>query len=585
MKQKQVKAAPKNAKQTNLKKAAPPKKVAAPVEEEKDEEEEEVVPVKKPANKKAATVQKKVPPSKKVAAPVEEKKKEVVEKKVVAVKKPANKKAAAVQKKVVEVVEEPEEEEVDEEEEEDDEVEEDEEMDAMEDQEEQHEEMEAMEEDGDEQDDDDEAEDDDLEAEAEDDDDEAEEEQDDDEDDDDEGPTEAPIDEEPTIPSKVKSGEIPATVPLNKIVHITKLPKKCKQIDIVEAFAKFGAIDQIHLVVTPTGTVANVAFKTAKAANAATAASRKIKVIDSPVEVTAKKPRKDKEEIDKTDKFGVKESRQRTVYVKYLKLHTTEDQVREHFAGCGEIERCKVVSKSKITFSYVTFTEKESVKSALKLHNSVLNGGTVAVYECKPDKIVPLGQRDQKLIIMLRNKQHLEALEGATLEKIFSKCGQIDHMEVVCGKNILAFIVFKNEQAVEKALELNGKTEEGVELEVEKYDGNKKKTCIHVSNIHPSCTLEDLKNHFSVAGEFKSVILRKGFAIIYFQDTDGYCKSFLLDESYIKKQMIFVEPLSARKQTLLKARMAKLLVANMTNRKRPFQNGTSVFKGKKAKME
>ena len=258
MKQKQVNIAPKNGKQTNLKRPAPPKKVAAPV---KNDEEKAVVAVKKPANKKPAPVQKKVLPPKKVATPVqeEEEAEEVVEKKVIPVKKPANKKAAPVPKKVVEVVEEPEEEEDDEEEvEENDEVEDEEEMEADEEQED--EEVEAMEEgnfcashickfcdsliesriaarlwrlfktfdftiyvDGDEQEDDDE-EDDDEEAEVE--------QEENEEDDEDDGPTEAPIDEEPTIPSKVKTGQIPATVPFNKIVHITKLPKSKLSIQI-----------------------------------------------------------------------------------------------------------------------------------------------------------------------------------------------------------------------------------------------------------------------------------------------------------------------------------------------------------------
>lgn len=577
MKQKQVKTAPKNAKQTNLKKATPPKKVAAPVvEEDDDEEEEEVVAVKKPANKRAAVVQKKVPLPKKLAALVQ-----AEEEKVVAVKKSANKKAAPVQKKVVQVVEEPEEEEDDEEEDEDednddDDVEEEEEVDADEDQED--EEVEAMEEDGDEQDDEaDVEEDDDEEA-----DEEQEENDEDDDDDDDEGPTEAPIDEEPTIPSKVKSGEIPATVPLSRIVHITKLPKKSKKIDIVEAFAKFGAIDQIHLVTTPTGTVANVAFKTPKAAEAAIAVSKKIKVLESPVEVTQKKPRKEGEK----GKFDVNESRDRTVYVKYLALTTTEDEIREHFAACGEIERCKVITKNKVTFAYVTFAKKESMKPVLKLHNSILNGRTIGVYESAPDKIVKLGQRDPKLVVMLKNKQQLEVLEGAILEKIFSKCGQIEQIEVMCRKNILAAIVFKNEKSVEKALKLSGKTEEGIELEVEKYDGERKKTAVHVSNLKYECTEEDLRNHFSACGEIKSVILKRGFAIINFATADGYCKSFMMDETYINKQMIFVEPVSIHKKAIMRNKIAKILHANKGgNRKRPFQNGNSVFKGKKPKLE
>lgn len=227
----------------------------------------------------------------------------------------------------------------------------------------------------------------------------------------------------------------------------------------------------MHLIHAPTGTFCNIAFKTAKAAEAAIAASRKIKVVNSLVDVTAKRLRKPDE------------TRGRTVYVKYLKLNTTEGQVMKHFEACGEIERCRVTAKPNIAFAYVTFTDKESVKEAVKLHNSILNGGTIAVYEHKSEPYIQLGQRDHKLIILLRNKQEFDSLEGARLEKIFSKCGEIDQMEVICGKNVLAFIVFKNEQAVEKALKLSGKTQDGIELEVEKYDGVRKKTSIYVSNL------------------------------------------------------------------------------------------------------
>lgn len=97
--------------------------------------------------------------------------------------------------------------------------------------------------------------------------------------------------------------------------------------------------------------------------------------------------------------------------------------------------------------------------------------------------------------------------------------------------------------------------------------------------------MDDLKNLFSVSGEIKGVVIKRGFALIYFNDSDGYCKSFLLDESYIRNQMIFVEPHSVRKQTIMKSKTAKFLDSKKGNRKRPFPNGNSVFKGKKPKVE
>lgn len=46
-----------------------------------------------------------------------------------------------------------------------------------------------------------------------------------DDDEDDDAPTETAIDQEPTIPSKVKSGLIPDSIPHTRIVHVNKLPK------------------------------------------------------------------------------------------------------------------------------------------------------------------------------------------------------------------------------------------------------------------------------------------------------------------------------------------------------------------------
>lgn len=86
--------------------------------------------------------------------------------------------------------------------------------------------------------------------------------------------------------------------------------------------------------------------------------------------------------------------------------------------------------------------------------------------------------------------------------------------------------------------------------------------------------MEDLQELFSKSGEVTSVILKKGFAIVYFKDSEGYCKSFLLNETVVKNQMIFLEPHSVRKQALYNERKGSkrpLIIQN--DLKQPFRPG------------
>ncbi|XP_073819077.1 modulo [Musca autumnalis] len=387
-------------------------------------------------------------------------------------------------------------------------------------------------------------------------------------------PTECAIEkDEPTIPSKVKVGPVSEDVPLDCIVHVNKLPKKTKLVDIVEIFAEYGSIDTVHIQEGPADCTANIAFKNSKSATSALSADKKT-VNGSSIVVTRKQvsSKKQKKQKEVTSKNG----RERSVYVKFLKRETTEEQLREHFSSCGDIEEVKVVLKNSITFAFVTFTEKDMVQKALKLHNSILNGSTIGVLESSTDSSSQINKRDPSLTIVLKNTQNLESVEGEKLESIFAKCGEIESMDVVCKKNTLAFITFKNEEAVEKAFKLNGKTIKGLSLDIETYNPDKPKTSIFVSNIAKDVTEEDLKEHFLKSGDISAVILKKGFAIIHFKDSDGYCKSFLLNESILKGQMLFLEPHSFRKKTILKTK-------NNNGTKRRSQQSNGVFGSKRSK--
>ncbi|XP_075154561.1 modulo [Haematobia irritans] len=369
--------------------------------------------------------------------------------------------------------------------------------------------------------------------------------------DDQDAPTESCIGkDEPTIPSKVATGPICDDIPYDRILHINKLPKKCKVIDIVEVFAEYGPIDTVHIQEGLVDSTANISFKNANATTLALSANKKL-IKGSPIVVTMKQNNAKK--IKKAnEKASANESRDRSVYVKFLKRGTTEEQLKLHFSSCGDVENVRVIIKNSITYAFVTFSTKEMVADALALHNSVLNGNTIGVFESSVDAAEQMAKRDPTLTVMLRNNQHLEHIEGKKIESIFKKCGEIESMDVICRKNCLAFITFKSPSAVEKAFELNGKTVEDIALEVVAYNPEKPKTSIFIINIARDVNEEDLRNHFSKSGDISSVILKKGFAIIHFKDSDGYCKSFLQNESLLKGQMIFLEPYSFKKNKVLK---------------------------------
>ncbi|XP_011295007.1 DNA-binding protein modulo isoform X2 [Musca domestica] len=391
-------------------------------------------------------------------------------------------------------------------------------------------------------------------------------------DEDNEEPTECPIGkDEPTIPSKVNIGTVAEDVPLDCIVHVNKLPKKTKVIDVVEIFAEYGPIDTVHLQEGPADCTANIAFKNSKSATAALSADKK-NVKGCNIVVTKKQISKKGKKQKDTANVG----RERSVYVKFLKRGTTEDQLKEHFSSCGDIEEVRVVLKNSVTYAFVTFTEKEMVQKALKLHNSILNGSTIGVLESSTDNNSQGNKRDPNLTIVLKNTQNLESIEGEKLESIFAKCGEIESMDVVCRKTTLAFITFKDETAVKKAFKLNGKQIKEISIDMEAYNPDKPKTSIFVSNVAKDVTEEDLKSHFSVSGDISAVILKNGFAVIHFKDSDGYCKSFLLNETILKGQMLFLEPHSFRKKAILKSKSHK-------GTKRPSQQHNGVFGGKRIK--
>lgn len=83
-----------------------------------------------------------------------------------------------------------------------------------------------------------------------------------------------------------------------------------------------------------------------------------------------------------------------------------------------------------------------------------------------------------------------------------------------------------------------------------------------------------MKTIFSQAGEISDIALNKGHAVIAFKNSDGYCKSFMLNEVLLKKLPIFIEPYSTRKKSYIK-KSQPLMDLN--------KHGGSVFSPKSSK--
>lgn len=253
--------------------------------------------------------------------------------------------------------------------------------------------------------------------------------------------------------------------------------------DVIESFGQFGQLTYVHLSETKWNFLAaDIAYNDDQSVKEVfEMEGGSVMVKGEPVEVYLKRP--DQSLTNAQKHQDAMKSQERTVHVNGLNVRLNEDMIKSHFAGCGEIEKINLFRKKTIAFAFVTYKSKEMAVEALKMHNTVLAGNTITVKACVNKEDITPPQRDPKRTIALRNSMDLKGIEGSLLESIFSKCGEIESMDVICRKSALAFITFTNEEAVEEAHKLNGTTENGLLLEVAPYNPDMAKTSVFVSNV------------------------------------------------------------------------------------------------------
>lgn len=83
------------------------------------------------------------------------------------------------------------------------------------------------------------------------------------------------------------------------------------------------------------------------------------------------------------------EADSRSVYLNQVEYSSTAEQIRDHFAGCGEINRITILKNNQgfpKGCAYIEFESSDSVVLAMALNNSPLNGRALQVTPKRTNK-------------------------------------------------------------------------------------------------------------------------------------------------------------------------------------------------------
>ncbi|KAH8383239.1 hypothetical protein KR009_007533 [Drosophila setifemur] len=354
----------------------------------------------------------------------------------------------------------------------------------------------------------------------------------DDSDNDDEAPAEAPI-SKGGIP-KIAVGKISKETPKNQLVFVSNLPTEYKHKDLVALFTKFGPISKVDRLTNKFGANnAIVAFETAAGADAALEARPKALTLDGSV-LRVSLVRNNAGNND------------RTVVVGLIGPHVTQEDIKAHFEKIGAVEAVNITGNRSHPRAFVRFVSADDVSKALKLHSTELFSRFITV---RLQSFMDEAVKTPEHTIIIQNVGKHESYSSDAIEKIFKKIGELNFVDIVCSKFVLAFISFKEPEHATKALnQLNGKTINNLELKLIRFERNTSYRSIVVSNLAQGVNESELRSVFSANGEIESVQMLNGKAIIKFTTDDGFCKSFLLNETIIGKQPVFLEPNSLLKR-------------------------------------
>lgn len=197
------------------------------------------------------------------------------------------------------------------------------------------------------------------------------------------------------------------TISSNKI-YVRNLAWKIDEGMLKEMFERYGAVKNASLVRDKAGRSKGfgfVSFEAPSSASEAIAGMNGVNVRGRDLYITlaldkpgfgsssSAKPRsREFKGTVKASKFNEKMS----VYVSNLPIPLSEDELRKHFADCGEIKEIRSLRAQK-GFVYIEWKEEDALSKAVDLNMSILRGRPINVQRSKPP-----GRIQPKLVTSMR---------------------------------------------------------------------------------------------------------------------------------------------------------------------------------------
>ncbi|CAD2221507.1 RNA recognition motif. (a.k.a. RRM, RBD, or RNP domain)/Zinc knuckle, putative [Angomonas deanei] len=238
------------------------------------------------------------------------------------------------------------------------------------------------------------------------------------------------------------------------------------------------------------------------------------------------------------------------VNVSGLPTDVTQEAVSEYFSRAGHVV---AVSLKEAGAATVEFDRDEDVEAAVQLNNSefaegvtiqVSRGEAVARRSRSRSPSAEKGPDYTAVVLKLP-----PTINEPELREIFGACGEITNIRVDDRRTRYAFITFATEEALNKAVELNG-TEHGEhKLEVEKRRPRPGQGFRIVGdNIPPTAEKEELRELFSRPGVLLDFFLAADNRVLYatYATKEEMDKALELNDTEIAGGKILVKPRASR---------------------------------------
>lgn len=263
------------------------------------------------------------------------------------------------------------------------------------------------------------------------------------------------------------------------------------------------------------------------------------------------------------------------VFVGGLPWKCSEGDLRKDFGDCGDVVDVKLLKDEmgrSRGMAFVTFSDRKALKAALAYDGDEYGGRTISVVKAedrsggaKKGKGKGPGNKNEVFV----KGMSLETTEGA-LKKKLSDCGAISRMNMPMRDDGnckgFAWVTFDSEDAVTKALALNGTELQGSAFTVEKSrepgkDGKVKGKCkdgkgkgnsdfeIFVKNLPFEMDEKTLRTDFLECGEIDRMHMpvvadtqkTMGFAWITFKNAEGLKKALEFNDEEYGGRRLFIE--------------------------------------------